>query len=99
MPSHFEAAKGAYIARDYRPGQPRGGAIIVQGTSAMASIVNLLPELDQRGLNVKIICATSPELFAAQPETYRMSVLTPGDARFDGDYHSGAAADARLDFQ
>ena len=79
MPSHFEAAKGAYIARDYRPGQPRGGAIIVQGTSAMASVVNLLPELDQRGLNVKIVCATSPELFAAQPEAYRMSVLTPGD--------------------
>jgi len=79
MPSHFEAAKGAYIARDYRPGQPRGGAIIVQGTSAMASGVNLLPELDQRGLNVKIVCATSPELFAAQPKAYRMSVLTPGD--------------------
>ncbi len=45
----------------------------------MASVVNLLPELDQRGLNVKIVCATSPELFAAQPKAYRMSVLTPGD--------------------
>src|SRR5438309_5543240 len=30
--SHFEAAKGAYIIRDYKPGQPRMGTIVVQGT-------------------------------------------------------------------
>jgi transketolase len=30
-------------------------------------------------LNVKIICATSPQLFALQPEAYRLSVLTPAD--------------------
>ncbi len=25
IPSHFEAARGAYVVRDYTPGQPRGG--------------------------------------------------------------------------
>ncbi len=79
MPSHFEAARGAYVARDYRAGQPRGGAVIVQGTSAMANVVKLLPELDSRGLNVKVICATSPQLFALQPEAYRNAVITPAD--------------------
>lgn len=79
MPSHFEAARGAYVVRAYRPGQPRGGTLIVQGTSAMASVVQVLPELDQRGLNVKIVCATSPELFAMQSEAYRESVLTEAD--------------------
>jgi len=79
MPSHFEAARGAYIARGYRPGQPRGGVVIVQGTSAMGSIVRLLPELDARGLNIKVICATSPQLFALQPPEYRNHVLGPGD--------------------
>ena len=79
MPSHFEAARGAYVVRDYRPGQPRGGTILVQGTSAMASIVKVLPELDARGLNVKVICTTSPQLFALQPAAYRDSVLGPGD--------------------
>ncbi|RLC72253.1 MAG: transketolase, partial [Chloroflexi bacterium] len=79
LPSHFEAARGAYIARDHRPDQPRGGTVIVQGTSAMVSIVDILPELDERGLNVKIVCATSPELFALQPEEYRLRVLSPGD--------------------
>lgn len=79
MPSHFEAARGAYVARDYKSDRPRGGTLIVQGTSAMASIVDILPELDERGLNVKIVCATSPELFALQPEEYRLRVLSPGD--------------------
>ena len=65
--------------RDYTPGKPRGGTIIVQGTSAMVGIVKLLPELAQRGLNVKIVCVVSPQLFARQPEAYRNQVLSPGD--------------------
>jgi transketolase len=79
MPSHFEAARGAYVVRDYRPDQPRGGTVIVQGTSAMASVVKVLPKLDERGLNVKIVCATSPQLFRLQPEEYRQRVLSPAD--------------------
>jgi len=79
MPSHFAAARGAYVVRDHRPDRPRGGTLIVQGTSAMVSIVDILPELDERELNVKIVCATSPELFALQPEEYRLRVLSPGD--------------------
>ncbi len=43
LPSHFEAARGAYVVRDYRPDAPRGGTFIVQGTSAMDNIVRLLP--------------------------------------------------------
>jgi len=81
IPSHFEAARGAYVIRDYAqaPGLPKGGAVIVQGTSAVANIVKLLPELDKRNLNVKIVCAVSPQLFALQPEEYRSRVLSPGD--------------------
>ncbi len=79
MASHFEAARGAYVVRDYKPDQPRGGVLIVQGTSATASVVKILPELDERGLNVKIVCATSPQLFALQPEAYRQQVLSPED--------------------
>ena len=79
VPSHFAAARGAYVVRDYRPDQPRGGALIVQGTSAMATIVKVLPELDGRGLNVKIVCATSPQLFALQPEEYREQTLSSAD--------------------
>jgi transketolase len=79
MPSHFEAARGAYVVRDYRPGLPRGGTVIVQGTSAMVGIIKNLQELDKRNLNVKIVCAASLQLFALQPEEYRNRVLSPGD--------------------
>ena len=79
MPSHFEAARGAYVMRDYQPGQPRGGMLVVQGTSAVAGVVQILPELDARGLNVKLVVATSPQLFALQPQDYRERVIAPGD--------------------
>jgi transketolase len=79
MPSYFEAARGAYVVRDYDPDQPRGGTVIVQGTSAMVSVTQLLPEFDQRGLNVKIVCAASPELFRLQPIEYQEQVLTAAD--------------------
>ena len=79
IPSHFEAARGAYVVREYQPDRPHGGVLIVQGTSAMVSVINILPELEKRGLNVKIVCATSPQLFALQPEEYRQQVLPPGD--------------------
>ncbi|MDI7275591.1 MAG: 1-deoxy-D-xylulose-5-phosphate synthase N-terminal domain-containing protein [Anaerolineae bacterium] len=79
MPSHFAAARGAYVIRPYRPGQPRMGTVIVQGTSTTAGVVQLLPELDRRGLNVKIVAAISPELFALQPQPYREEVLSAAD--------------------
>ena len=79
IPSHFEAARGAYIVHNYRPGHPQQGVFFVQGTSAMTSIIKILPELEQRNLNVKIVYVASPELFALQSESYRETVVTPGD--------------------
>lgn len=79
MPSHFEAARGAYVVRDFDAGKERAGTLFVQGTSAMASIVTLLPEIAKRGPNVKIVCVVSPELFALQPADYRNAVVTPAD--------------------
>jgi len=79
MPSYLEAAKGAYVVRDFTPGKPKGGTVIVQGTSAMANMVKVLPELDAKGLNVKVVCSVSPELFALQSDDYRNSVLSAAD--------------------
>ena len=79
IPSHFEAARGAYIVRDFKRGEPRGGTFIVQGASAMANLVKLLPELERSALNVKVVCATSPQLFALQPAEYRQMVISNAD--------------------
>jgi transketolase len=77
--SHFEAARGAYLVRDYEKGKPRGGTLIVQGTSSMVGIVKILPELARRGLNVRIVYGSSPELYARQSEPYRERILSAAD--------------------
>lgn len=79
IPSHMEAARGAYVLREYDRKHPVGGTVIVQGTSAVRSIVRLLPRLASEGPNVRIVCSTSPQLFAAQPADYRESVIGPRD--------------------
>jgi transketolase len=77
MPSHLAAARGAYVLRDYRPGQPKGGTVYVRGTMPTRNLVNVLPQLDDRGINVKIVAAISPQLFARQPAEYRRAVAGP----------------------
>lgn len=77
--SHFDAAKGAYLIRDYKPGQPRGGTVLVQGTLSTANTVSLLPKLDELGLNVKLVATVSPELFRRQSAEYQNSILSAAD--------------------
>jgi transketolase len=79
MPSHFEAARGAYVLRDYRPDQPRMGTVFVRGTVTTANLVSILPELDARALNVKIVAALSPQLFARQDAAYREATASTAD--------------------
>ncbi len=82
MPSHFAAARGAYLIRPFRDGTPKAGTIFVRGTLPTANLVKLMPELDRRGLNVKIVAAISPQLFARQDAAYREATVEPAD-RFD----------------
>src|SRR5215470_17775248 len=70
------AAKGLYVIRDFAPGQPRHGYVLVQGSSSTVNLVNVLPRLEQAGINVKVIAAISEELFD------RQSVL-PSQALYD----------------
>jgi transketolase len=79
IPSHLDAARGAYVMRQYRPDLPRGGTVYVRGTMPTRNLVSVLPELDARGINVKIVAAISPQLFARQPAEYRRSVIGPAD--------------------
>jgi transketolase len=79
MPHFFEAARGAYVIRDYKAGEPHGGCIMVQWTMSTVNILTVLPELDARGLNVKLVAAPSPQLFCAQPKEYQESVITEAD--------------------
>jgi transketolase len=79
MDSHFAAARGAYLIRRYQTEKPRMGTIFVQGTSTTANVVKILPQLGERGLNVKIVAAISPQLFALQDERYRDEIASAAD--------------------
>lgn len=79
MASHFDAAKGAYLVRDYRKGEKPMGTFFVQGTSAMANLVKVLPNIDKKRYNVKIVYVTSPQLFALQNAEYKQCVVTEYD--------------------
>jgi len=63
LASHFEAAHGAYILKDFDPNLPPMGTVIVQGTSSTLSLVNIIPQLKEARLNVRIVVAASYELF------------------------------------
>ena len=78
MPSHFAAARGAYVMRDFSPGE-RHGTVFVQGTMTTANLVRILPQLDEKRLNVKIVAAISPQLFALQDEFYREQTVSLAD--------------------
>src|ERR1700683_5809648 len=43
------------------------------------NLINVLPELDAQCINVKVVAAISPQLFARQPAAYRDSVAGPAD--------------------
>ena len=79
IPSHFAAARGAYVLRAFREGIPRLGTVYVRGTMSTHNLVRVLPDLDRLGLNVKVVAAISPQLFALQDDEYRESVVGPAD--------------------
>lgn len=79
MPSHFEAARGAYVLRPFREDQPKMGTVFVRGTMPIANLVKVLPELTSSGLNVKVVAAISEQLFRLQDLSYRTSVIGAAD--------------------
>jgi transketolase len=76
------AAKGFYLIRDFKPGQPRHGYVLTQGSSSTVNLVSVLPRLEAAGVNVRVVAAISEELFDRQPESYRHAVLPP-EAMYD----------------
>jgi len=72
----LDAAKGAYIIKDYEIDRSKEGLVIVRGTSSTNSLVKILPKLKSEGPNVKVVAAISWELFKQQTEDYRESIIS-----------------------
>ncbi|MDZ4773447.1 MAG: transketolase [Planctomycetota bacterium] len=77
---HMDAARGCYVIRDHDARKPKQGTIIVQGTSTTDSVFQLLPRFANADApNIKILAATSWELFQRQSREYQDHVLPRGD--------------------
>jgi len=79
MPSHFEAEKGAYIIKDYDQNKDKKGVVIVRGTSVINELCKILPELNSKGPNIKIVAALSSTLFNMQTIDYQESIIQKKD--------------------
>ncbi|MAE28019.1 MAG: transketolase [Planctomycetes bacterium] len=80
VPSHMEAARGAYVIRAHDPRKPAEGTLLVQGTATTESVYELLPWLESDdGPNVKVVAALSWQLFELQDKEYRNTVLSRAD--------------------
>jgi len=97
MGSYKLAAKGAYILRDYKDGQPKQGVVMVQGTMSTYNLIRALDAIDKAGVNVKFVAIPSPQLFALQDEAYREEVLSKGD-RMNSTYVTNRARRAMRDW-
>jgi len=77
--SHLAAARGAYLVREPKEGTASKGTLYVQGTSAMANLIQVLPKIDGKGYNLKIVYVSSPQLFALQGEEYKRRIVSEED--------------------
>ena len=73
IPSYFEAARGAYILRDFKEGK-KDGTILVRGTMSTYNLLKVIDELDEK-YNLKIVAIPSKELFDMQSSEYKEKVL------------------------
>lgn len=74
MPAHG-ALQGAYILRDAANGEPQ--AILMASGSEVDACVQAADILSNKGIEVRIVSFPSWELFEAQTQAYRDSVLPP----------------------
>ncbi len=77
--THFSAAKGAYLVCEYDETMDHMGTFYIQGTSAMANLIKILPNIKQKGYNIKIVYVSSPQLFALQDNVYKRKIVTEED--------------------
>ncbi len=74
--SYLEAAKGAYLLKDWDDARgPRHGTVIFRGTSPVKAAFELLGDHLDELPNVRFVAAPSRYLFERQPAEYRERIL------------------------
>jgi len=76
MASASELSKGAYVLSDFGKGEPE--LILMASGSEVSLIYAAGAQLAESGLNVRVVCFPSWDLFEKQDAAYRESVLPKG---------------------
>jgi len=76
------SARGLYLIREFKAGQPPAGTVFVHGASSTANTVALIDRFDKEGINIRVVAVISEELFALQPKSYQQHII-PDSARLD----------------
>jgi len=63
VPAAKEAINGAYVFKPFKEDGKNKIVLAICGGQVMANVLEILPELENQGLDIKIIAVTSPELY------------------------------------
>ncbi|MCX6813074.1 MAG: hypothetical protein NTV77_01115 [Candidatus Azambacteria bacterium] len=92
VPAAKEAINGAYVFKPFKEDGKKKIVLVICGGQVMANVLEILPELENQELDVKIIAVTSPELYEElrerEPEKAQ-SILSDEERKLVVTLHNG----------
>ena len=92
VPPASEAVNGAYVYKKFRGIGKKKVVLVISGVQVLINTVEVLPELEKKGLDVKIVAVTSPELFEDLRKTNpkkAQSILSDSERKMVITLHNG----------
>jgi transketolase len=92
VPAAKEATNGAYVFKPFKEDGKKKVVLVICGGQVMANILEILPELENQELDVKIIAVTSPELYEELKEREpkkAQSILSDEERKYVITIHNG----------
>jgi transketolase len=91
IPEAIEANNGAYVYRNFT-GSGHKLVLAISGMQILQNTLEILPELEAKGMDIKIIAVTSPELFEELRKTNPVkakSILSDEERKLVVTLHNG----------
>jgi len=92
VPPAREATNGAYVFKPFKENGKKKIVLVICGGQVMANVLEILPELEEKGLDIKIVAVTSPELYEElcerDPEK-AVSILSDEERKYVITLHNG----------